>query len=147
MLIAGTKKPVIYTQNGSTQNAKVMKKPPIIISANILRRETTGSTTPNLPIKENLMQEHIIELSERYALKLNENQVYILYKIELNENGTYQRNGGAVCKDLPSLLDKLIYCELMNEKVETLEDMRNVLHAIHSEVTRIAENQATYAQA
>ena len=52
MLIAGTKKPVIYTQNGSTQNAKVMKKPPIIISVNILRRETTGSTTPNLPIKE-----------------------------------------------------------------------------------------------
>ena len=78
MLIAGTKKPVIYTQNGSTQNAKVMKNPPIIISANILRRETTGSTTPNLPIKENLMQEHIIELSERYALKLNENHVYIL---------------------------------------------------------------------
>lgn len=31
------------------------------------------------------MQEHIIELSERYALKLNENHVYILYKIELNE--------------------------------------------------------------
>lgn len=52
MLIAGTKKPVIYTQNGSTQNARVMKNPPIIISANILRRETTGSTTPNLPIKE-----------------------------------------------------------------------------------------------
>ena len=124
-----------------------MKKPQIIISANILRLETTGSTTPNLPIKENLMQEHIIELSERYALKLNENHVYILYKIELNENGTYQRKGGAVCKDLPSLLDKLIYCELMNEKVETLEDMRNVLHAIHSEVTRIAEIQATYAQA
>jgi uncharacterized 10.8 kDa protein in cox-rep intergenic region len=147
MLIAGTKKPVIYTQNGSTQNAKVMKKQPIIISANILRRETTGSTTPNLLIKENLMQEHIIDLSERYALKLNENHVYILYKIELNENGTYQRKGAAVCKDLPSLLDKLIYCELMNEKVETLEDMRNVLHAIHSEVTRIAENQATYAQA
>ena len=72
MLIAGTKKPVIYTQNGSTQNAKAMKKPPIIISANILRRETTGSTTPNLLIKENLMQEHIIDLSERYALKLNE---------------------------------------------------------------------------
>nr|DAM61681.1 MAG TPA: hypothetical protein [Caudoviricetes sp.] len=134
-------------QNGSTQNAKAMKKPPIIISVNILRRETTGSTTPNLLIKENLMQEHIIDLSERYALKLNENHVYILYKIELNENGTYQRKGGAVCKDLPSLLDKLIYCELMNEKVETLEDMRNVLHAIHSEVTRIAEIQATYAQA
>lgn len=93
------------------------------------------------------MQEHIIDLSERYALKLNENHVYILYKIELNENGTYQRKGGAVCKDLPSLLDKLIYCELMNEKVETLEDMRNVLYAIHSEVTRIAEIQATYAQA
>ncbi|MEX4346354.1 hypothetical protein MZA99_01020 [Haemophilus influenzae] len=37
------------------------------------------------------MQEHIIDLSERYALKLNENHVYILYKIELNENGTYQR--------------------------------------------------------
>ena len=147
MLIAGTKKPVIYTQNGSTQNAKVMKKQPIIISANILRLETTGSTTPNLPIKENLMQEHIIDLSERYALKLNENHVYILYKIELNENGTYQRKGGEVCKDLPSLVDKLIYCELMNEKVETLEDMRNVLHAIHSEVTRIAEIQATYAQA
>lgn len=147
MLIAGTKKLVIYMQNGSTQNVKVMKKPPIIISANILRRETTGSTTQNLPIKENIMQEHIIELSERYALKLNENHVYILYKIELNENGTYQRKGGAVCKDLPSLLDKLIYCELMNEKVETLEDMRNVLHAIHSEVTRIAEIQATYAQA
>ena len=34
------------------KNAKAMKKPPIIISANILRRETTGSTTPNLPIKE-----------------------------------------------------------------------------------------------
>ena len=134
-------------QNGSTQNAKAMKTPPIIISVNILRRETTGSTTPNLLIKENLMQEHIIDLSERYALKLNENHVYILYKIELNENGTYQRKGGAVCKDLPSLLDKLIYCELMNEKVETLEDMRNVLHAIHSEVTRIAEIQATYAQA
>ena len=93
------------------------------------------------------MQEHIIDLSERCALKLNENHVYILYKIELNENGTYQRKGGAVCKDLPSLVDKLIYCELMNEKVETLEDMRNVLHAIHSEVTRIAEIQATYAQA
>lgn len=93
------------------------------------------------------MQEHIIDLSERYALKLNENHVYILYKIELNENGIYQRKGGEVCKDLPSLLDKLIYCELMNEKVETLEDMRNVLHAIHSEVTRIAEIQATYAQA
>ncbi|MEX4346362.1 hypothetical protein MZA99_01060 [Haemophilus influenzae] len=28
------------------------------------------------------MQEHIIDLSERYAL-LNENHVYILYKIEL----------------------------------------------------------------
>ncbi|MEX4366074.1 hypothetical protein MZA93_00215, partial [Haemophilus influenzae] len=90
------------------------------------------------------MQEHIIDLSERYALKLNENHVYILYKIELNENGT-SAQGGAVCKDLPSLLDKLIYCELMNEKVETLEDMRSVLHAIHSEVTRIAEIQATYA--
>ena len=145
MLIAGTKKPVIYTQNGSTQNAKVMKKPPIIISANILRRETTGSTTPNLPIKENLMQEHIIELSERYAISLNENHVYILYKIELNENGSTFY--ASAFPDLPSLLDKLIYCELMNEKVETLEDMRNVLHAIHSEVTRIAEIQATYAQA
>lgn len=85
------------------------------------------------------MQEHIIELFERCTLKLNENHAYIMYKIELNENGT--------CKDSHSLLDRLIYCELMSEKVETIEDMRNVLHAIHSEVTRIAEIQATYAQA
>nr|DAS02518.1 MAG TPA: hypothetical protein [Caudoviricetes sp.] len=128
------------------QNAKAMKKPPIIISANILRRETTGSTTPNLPIKENLMQEQIIELFERCTLKLNENHAYIMYKIELNENGTSQRKGGAVCNDSHSLLDRLIYCELMSEKVETIEDMRNVLQAMLSEVTRIAEIQATYAQ-
>ncbi|MEX4346830.1 hypothetical protein MZA99_03690 [Haemophilus influenzae] len=59
------------------------------------------------------------------------------------KNGTYQRKGGAVCKDLPSLLDKLIYCELMNEKVETLEDMRQRgLHAIHSEVNTHRRNSS-----
>ena len=147
MLIAGTKKPVIYTQNGSTQNARVMKNPPIIISANILRRETTGSTTPNLPIKENLMQEHIIELSNRYSIKLSETEKYIIYKIELQENGTYERVGGKVCKDLFAVVDTLILCELMGDDINALSDVAKKLEEIYAEVKRITEIQATYAQA
>ncbi|OOF79701.1 hypothetical protein [Rodentibacter caecimuris] len=93
------------------------------------------------------MQEHIIELSNRYALKLNENHVYILYKIKLNDKGNYERVGGKVCKDLFAFANSLIYCELMNEDVISLAEMVKVLKAIYAEVQRIAEIQETYAQA
>lgn len=35
------------------------------------------------------MREHFIELSNRYSIKLSETEKYIIYKIELQENGTY----------------------------------------------------------
>ena len=93
------------------------------------------------------MQEHIIELSNRYAIKLNENHVYILYKIELNENGSYERVGGKVCKNLFALIDTLICCELMDEDVTSLSDIAKKLAEIHAEVKRIAEIQEQFAQA
>lgn len=93
------------------------------------------------------MQEHIIELSNRYAIKLNENHVYILYKIELNENGSYERVGGKVCKNLFALIDTLICCELMEEDVTSLSDIAKKLEEIHAEVKRIAEIQEQFAQA
>ncbi|THA14557.1 hypothetical protein [Rodentibacter pneumotropicus] len=93
------------------------------------------------------MQEHIIELSNRYALKLNENHVYILYKIELSDKGNYERVGGKVCKTLFAVVDTLIYCELMDEDVTALSAVAKKLEEIHAEVKRIAEIQETYAQA
>lgn len=93
------------------------------------------------------MTEHIIELSNRYTLKLNENQVYILYKVELNENGTYGRTGGKVCKTLETVFDTLAHCELMGEDVVSLADCAKTLKAIHAEIKRIAEIQQEYAHA
>lgn len=92
------------------------------------------------------MQEHIIELSNRYAIKLNENHVYILYKIELNENGSYERVGGKVCKNLFALINTLICCELMDEDVTSLSDIAKKLAEIHEEVKRISEIQEQFAQ-
>ena len=43
-----------------------------------------------------MQQEHFIELSNRYSIKLSEAEKYIIYKIELQENGTYERVGGKV---------------------------------------------------
>ena len=40
------------------------------------------------------MQEHFIELSNRYSIKVSDAGQYIIYKIELQENGTYERVGG-----------------------------------------------------
>lgn len=93
------------------------------------------------------MQEHIIELSNRYAIKLNENHVYILYKIEFNENGSYEHVGGKVCKNLFALIDTLICCELMGEDVTSLSGIAKKLAEIHAEVKRIAEIQEQFAQA
>lgn len=91
------------------------------------------------------MTEHIIELSNRYALKLDGSQNYILYKIEPKESGGYERLGGKICKDLFTVVDALAYCELMGEDVLTLNEVEKVLHGIHAEVKRIAEIQASYA--
>jgi len=87
------------------------------------------------------MQEHFIELSNRYSIKLSETEKYIIYKIELQENGTYERVGGKVCKDLFKVVDTLILCELMGDDINALSD------EIYAEVKRITEIQATYAQA
>lgn len=91
------------------------------------------------------MQEHIIELSNRYALKLDGEHSYIIYKIELKEDGTYERIGGKVCKTLFAVIDTLIYCELMDEDVTSLSAIAKKLDAIKSEVERIAEIQQAYA--
>lgn len=93
------------------------------------------------------MQEHFIELSNRYSIKLSETEKYIIYKIELQENGTYERVGGKVCKDLFAVVDTLILCELMDEDVISLSAVAKKLEEIHAEVKRIAEIQVTYAQA
>lgn len=93
------------------------------------------------------MQEHFIELSNRYSIKLSETEKYIIYKIELQENGTYERVGGKVCKDLFKVIDTLILCELMDEDVISLSAVAKKLEEIYAEVKRIAEIQATYAQA
>lgn len=93
------------------------------------------------------MQEHFIELSNRYSIKLSETAKYIIYKIELQENGTYERVGGKVCKDLFAVVDPLILCELMDEDVISLSAVAKKLEEIYAEVKRIAEIQATYAQA
>lgn len=93
------------------------------------------------------MQEHFIELSNRYSIKLSETEKYIIYKIELQENGTYERVGGKVCKDLLAVVDTLILCELMDEDVISLSAVAKKLEEIYEEVKRIAEIQATYAQA
>ncbi|OOF58906.1 hypothetical protein [Rodentibacter myodis] len=92
------------------------------------------------------MQEHIIELSNRYALKLR-NGLYVLYQITFNENGTYERTGGKVCKNLLSVIDTLIYCELEKEEAATLTEIAKQLGAIQAEVQRIAEIQQEYAHA
>ena len=93
------------------------------------------------------MQEHFIELSNRYSIKVSDAGKYILYKIELQENGTYERVGGKVCKDLFAVVDTLILCELMDEDVFSLSAVAKKLEEIYAEVKRIAEIQATYAQA
>ena len=93
------------------------------------------------------MQEHFIELSNRYSIKLSETEEYMIYKIELQENGTYKRVGGKVCKDLSEVVDTLIICELKDKDVISLSDEVRKLEEIYAEVTRIAEIQATYAQA
>ena len=93
------------------------------------------------------MQEHFIELSNRYSIKVSDAGKYIIYKIELQENGTYERVGGKVCKDLFAVVDTLILCELMDEDVISLSAVAKKLEEIHAEVKRIAEIQATYAQA
>lgn len=93
------------------------------------------------------MQEHFIELSNRYSIKLSETEKYIIYKIELQENGTYERVGWKVCKDLFAVVDTLILCELMDEDVISLSAVAKKLEEIYAEVKRIAEIQATYAQA
>lgn len=94
-----------------------------------------------------MQQEHFIELSNRYRIKLSETEKYIIYKIELQENGTYERVGGKVCKDLFKVIDTLILCELMDEDVISLSAVAKKLEEIYAEVKRIAEIQATYAQA
>nr|DAR89663.1 MAG TPA: hypothetical protein [Caudoviricetes sp.]DAT19214.1 MAG TPA: hypothetical protein [Caudoviricetes sp.] len=94
-----------------------------------------------------MQQEHFIELSNRYSIKLSETEKYIIYKIELQENGTYERVGGKVCKDLFKVIDTLILCELMDEDVISLSAVAKKLEEIYAEVKRIAEIQATYAQA
>jgi hypothetical protein len=93
------------------------------------------------------MQEHFIELSNRYSIKLSETEKYIIYKIELQENGTYERVDGKICKDLFAAVDTLILCELMDEDVTSLSAVAKKLEEIYAEVKRIAEIQATYAQA
>lgn len=93
------------------------------------------------------MQEHFIELSNRYSIKLSETEKYIIYKIELQENGTYERVGEKICKDLFAAVDTLILCELMDEDVTSLSAVAKKLEEIYAEVKRIAEIQATYAQA
>lgn len=93
------------------------------------------------------MQEHFIELSNRYSIKLSETEKYIIYKIELQENGTYERVGGKVCKDLFKVVDTLILCELMGDDINALSDVAKKLEEIYAEVKCITEIQATYAQA
>ena len=93
------------------------------------------------------MQEHFIELSNRYSIKVSDTGKYILYKIELQENGTYERVGGIICKDLFATVDTLILCELMDEDVFSLSAVAKKLEEIYAEVKRITEIQATYAQA
>lgn len=93
------------------------------------------------------MTEHIIELSNRYALKLDESQNYILYKIKPKENGGYERIGGKVCKTLETVFETLAHCELMDEDIVSLSDCAKTLKSIYAEIKRITEIQQTYAYA
>lgn len=92
------------------------------------------------------MQEHIIELSNRYQLKLNASLNYTVCKIEHTPTGVVC-HGEQVCKDLFGVVDTLMYCEIMNEDVTSLADIAAKLADIYGEVKRIAEIQETYAYA
>ncbi|QPB43050.1 hypothetical protein [Rodentibacter haemolyticus] len=90
------------------------------------------------------MQEHIIDLTNRYCLKLS-NGKYVLYEIDLKDNGTYERTGGKVCNDLFSAFNSVTYCELNQEEVTNITEVIKRLEAIQAEIKRIAEIQQAYA--
>lgn len=79
-----------------------------------------------------MAENHIIELSNRYQLGVNDNG-FIIYQLQLNPQGTWQRVKGNICKSADTLIDNLLRLELQHEDKTTLKDIQTTLHAVRQE--------------
>ncbi|WP_424408057.1 hypothetical protein [Pasteurella sp. PK-2025] len=79
------------------------------------------------------MESHIIELSNKYQLKATDD-CFVLYQLNLKDDGTWERMKAYTTRSPDYLLDTLIRLELQSEEVETLENVAKTIQAMRSEL-------------
>ncbi|MDY4281669.1 MAG: hypothetical protein SOX56_11520 [[Pasteurella] mairii] len=82
------------------------------------------------------MQQHIIELSDKYQLMVSDNQ-FILYQLKLNQDGVYVREKAQRCADLKTIIETLQRLEIKKEDVAVLADILKVNRAIYAEIEEL----------
>lgn len=87
------------------------------------------------------MERNIIELSETYQLGVSDNG-FVVYQLR-QEGDKWKKNKGTFCHTFDGVLEFLIRCELQNENVTNLEQMKKVIENIRAEVSAaICKSQA-----
>lgn len=82
------------------------------------------------------MDQHIIELSNRYQLTVGD-RGFVIYQLELNPAGAWKRAKAQYCTNFDAVIETLTKCELNQEDVLSLQDCYKTLKAIHAEVAEI----------
>ena len=83
-----------------------------------------------------MIQQHIIELSNRYQLTISDSG-FVLYPLERDNEGRFKRSGGQYCTNFEAVVETLQKRELNNEDVISLADCAKVLSAIKAEIHEI----------
>ena len=90
-------------------------------------------------------EQNISELSNRYLLGVGENQTYTICRLALNSEGQWARVNGKICTTFEQVIEVLVYQELLEEDIRTLEQCKHVLESIYAEIREAICRQQSYA--
>lgn len=77
-------------------------------------------------------EQHILELSHRYQLGVSDGG-FVIYQLQLNQQGAWERVKGNFTKSADILIDLLLRLELQEEEKQTLADIKTTLDAMRQE--------------
>lgn len=89
------------------------------------------------------MEQHIIELSNRYQIAVSE-QGFLVKQLALNTQGQWESQKEQYCTCFEAVIEHLQKCELAQEDVLSLQDCKKVQQAILAEIREAIYRSQSY---
>lgn len=89
------------------------------------------------------MEQHIIELSNRYQIAVSE-QGFLVQQLILNQGGQWETSEKQCCTCFEAVIEYLQKCELAQDEVLTLQDCKKVQQAILAEIREAICHSQSY---